>query len=210
MSAEITAFESYYAQRGTPLYSGVRLDFLSPRKDAILLCDIAECLARTDAAFAESGFYTLAQRSVIMAEHVAGTEGALAACYGLLHSAGLALIRSVPPFNVCAQGLVGLTSSFAALQAAVHDAMELDWPCPPAIGKRLQEVDESLQLRELLTLRHNVEPEIARLRAMGVTPLSAHLAPLPRDKAFSKWVGTWKVMATAAQLPRTPAWRGMA
>lgn len=193
--------------RSVALYSGARVDFQAPRKETIFLCDIAECLARTDAAFADSGTYTLAQRATILAEQVARTEGALSACYALLHDAGLALLRSVSPFLICTDGTGSLARSYDQLMTAAHEAVDLDWPCPAGIAGPLKVVNDRLLLRELISLRHNVEPEIARLRAGNVQPLGVHLAPVPREKAWSKWIGTWKVMATAAQLPRTDAWQ---
>jgi hypothetical protein len=199
-----------HAPRTVSLYSGTRLDLITPRKDTILLCDLAECLARTDAAFADSGFFSLAQRATILAEHLGREEGPLASAYALLQDAGMALLRSVSPFWTCtSDGLPGLTRSYDQLMAVAHEAVDLDWPCPASIAAPLRLLTERLQLRELMTLRHNVDQEIAAFRARNVQPLGVHLAPVPRDKAWSKWIGSWKVYATAAHLPVTPAWRGM-
>jgi hypothetical protein len=197
------------AARGVSLYSGARLDFMAPRKETIFLRDIAECLSRTDAAFADSGFYSLAQRSSILAEQIAKSEGPHAACYALLWYAGLALIRSLSPFDLCGDGLGGMRRSYDQLMEVAHDALDIDWPVPVPASKAIHAVHQQLLLRELVTLRHNVDVEIMRLRHQGVVPLAAHLMPLPRERAFSKWVGTWKVMAHAACLPVTPAWQGL-
>jgi hypothetical protein len=196
--------------KSVSLYSGARIDFAQPRKESFFLCDLAECLSRTDSAFADSGIFSLAQRAVILAEHAAKEEGALAACYALLADAGIALMRSVSPFALQMDSNGSLRRSYDNLMMVAHDAVDLDWPCPAGISKPLEAINERLQLRELITLRHNVEAEILLLRARPVVPLGTHLAPIPRDKAWAKWIGTWKTMATAAQLPRTAAWKGMA
>ena len=192
------------------LYSGARIDFHAPRRETFYLSDLAECLSRTDSAFADSGIFSLAQRAVVLAEHAAKEEGALAACYALLQDTGIALMRSVSPFALQLESAGAIRRTYDNLMMVAHDAVDLDWPCPAGITKPLEALNERLQLRELITLRHKVEAEILLLRARKVVPLGTHLAPIPRDKAWAKWIGAWKTMATAAQLPRTAAWKGMA
>lgn len=209
MEFAASMMQSAIAARSVALYSGARLDFVSPRADCLNLADISECLARTDAVFAGAGHYSLAQRAKILAEHAGRQEGALASCYALLRDAGLALLRSVSPFEICGEGLSGIRTRHDMLMTAIHEAVELDWPAPQPIGAVLRHLGDQLALRELMTLRQNVEFEITRLRRQQVTPLAHHICPKPREKAQAEWCGTWKVMATAAQLRRTAAWSGV-
>jgi hypothetical protein len=207
---EVVAAGAAIAAMATlPLYSGARLDLRSPRKDTILLCDLAECLSRTDAAFAAGGFYTLAQRSCILAEQVGRAEGSLASCYALLWDTGLALLRTTPPFWNHDDDISAFAFIHAGLMRAICEAVDLVWPCPAAIAAALTDVRQQLLLRELLGLQQNAGPEILALRDRGVRPLGVHMATMPPEKARLKWMGSWKVYATAAQLPRTAAWHGL-
>jgi hypothetical protein len=191
------------------LYSGRRLDLAAPHPRAITLGDVAECLARTDGAFARAGFYSLAQRGVILAQGIGYAEGPLAACYALLSDAGTAILRGASPFSPVFNVNGGLYQTYEQLMAALHGALDLDWPIPVGIGAPLRAIRARLELRELLVFGQDCAAEIASLSARGVVALPVHLTLMPREKAWLKWCGTWKVMAAAAGLPRTDAWRGI-
>lgn len=177
------------------LYSGARIDLDVPRPEQFFLKDLAELLARTEAVPCASGFYSLAQRAVLMANELASEEGTLTAAYALIFCVPYALARQQ-----------GQPVVFGPIFAAVAEAFALDFPMPESSARAILIMRTRLELTEHLRLRRGTEPELVTLRSHGVTAIRGGLVPLSWDKACAKWLSTWKTMATVASLPRTPQW----
>jgi hypothetical protein len=141
---------------------------------------------------ATQAFYSEAQHAVILASEAARTDGAVAGLYGLLHQAHLAL-----------------PDHAGACPAALHEAIDLDWPAPKNIERLLTMLQASLELAEMQQFLVGWEAQIAaRLRA-GVRPMRRLLKPLSCDRAQDQFTGQMRAYATQAGLGAWPSLAGI-
>jgi hypothetical protein len=200
-----------------PLRDGVAIDFAAPAPGSIYIRDIAERLARTCCVPSSPiGFYSLAQRSCLLAHEIGGSEGPEAGCYALLWFAPKAMTGFMEPSAIeqlCeASRFVGqqLREMNSRLAAAVFNAVDLDAPAPAAIAKAIAAATARLDLAEQMCVRGDSMARARAVQASGVKPLVNRIAPLNWDKAYDQFVTTWQSLAAAANLPCTPAWNGIA
>lgn len=184
--------------------TGARIDLFAPDPKRIWIVDIADTLARMPAdPHIHTGYYSLAQRSVLLAQAAGREEGALAGLYALLVLSPFAPVPALPWLAPASRPPV-----HAQILCAVHTALELD-PPPPAIALWIDTLQLRIRLSELMVLRRGVAVEIAEMETAGIRPLVGRIATLGFDAARDRYLATFKTFATQAALRKTPAWSGI-
>jgi hypothetical protein len=178
--------------------SGLRISIAAPSPNMVNPRDLAEHLSKLCAHNgATYSFYSEAQHACIVAAELALLEGPLPALYGLLHNADLAVCPGLLPMDR------------SKVMRAIHEAFDLDWPIPIGIHIPLNKVHERVTLTEMRDLLAGRDDEIARMRSMGIQPLSKTIRPMAWDKATDKFLAELQIYTTMAGLPPI-ALRGLA
>lgn len=190
---------------------GGSLNLVKPAPASIRVVDIAERLARTPADTNATGYYSLAQRSVLLANGVAPNWGALAGIYALLRWAPISLTGNVERAALGIGDLVFTTfqQAWQRLDQAICDALDLDSPVPALVGQALATTEPRLRLSEIrLLVRARVE-ESRALEKLALRPLISRIVPLNPDLAMDLWLIAFDRYASECSLPRTRAWEGV-
>jgi hypothetical protein len=179
------------------MFSGVRVDPAYPDPRKITMRDIAAHLSKLCLYNgATRVFYSEAQHAVIVATQMAQVEGPLAALYGLLHDA----CKAIPTDSEVNR---------ANVARAVLEAMDLDWPTPPAITRALLHVHARVALAEMRQLLTGWDDAAKRMSDAGVVPAPLVIKPVSWDRAHDQFLDALRSHAVAAQVRHLPAMEGI-
>jgi len=193
--------------------AGGRLDLSNPDAGAIRVKDIAQRLARTPADASAPLFYSLAQRSVLLADAIEAHWGALAAMYAMTHFAPLAYTGHVEAaaFNATHHMVLsGLQTVWTRLHEAICNALDLDHPVPTSTHGALLAQEHRVRASEICALEVGTREERTHYTERGERPLFGRLVTVCADKAERVYLERLSRLASEAHLRRGIAWEGVA
>ncbi|MBL6939422.1 MAG: hypothetical protein ISS15_05510 [Alphaproteobacteria bacterium] len=193
------------------LHSGRRVDLTDPPEE-LLIADLFRRLSHWTADPSAFGFYSMAQRTALLAEGCARRWGGPeAGLHAIAMAMPFALVGSVEPELFWALGCEQPSFSpiYTRMLLIAHKLLGLDWPMRPSVGVAVSECLPRLRLAELRCLRRGVEPEIAALEADGHTPLMPKINPQCSADAQDRLESVATNLLLQAGRPRTPLWQGV-
>ena len=178
--------------------SGRRFDLVNPRALDFSLADYAHRASRMPALLCTHVFYSHAQRVVLLAEMVAGTEGPQGGLWGLLAGAAGVLTG-----QAAAETDRRADIPVSRLMEAIERACDLAPPGPP-LAVRIEDARGRLLLTELRCLgSQGVQWFADEMREAGIVPAPRAIRAQPADKAMDAWLNAWR--GYAAQYGRGAA-----